>query len=98
MTRPIRTAVFPVAGLGTRFLPATRSIPKEMLPLVDGGHSSRGMHRPDRRSRLPPACCGESTGRHLNVATPPWTHPGLRDSRQALSGDVHRFRRIMRGS
>jgi len=31
----IRTAVFPVAGLGTRFLPATKSIPKEMLPLVD---------------------------------------------------------------
>lgn len=31
----IRTAVFPIAGLGTRFLPATKSIPKEMLPLVD---------------------------------------------------------------
>lgn len=31
----IRTAVFPVAGMGTRFLPATKSIPKEMLPLVD---------------------------------------------------------------
>jgi len=35
MTPPVRTAVFPVAGLGTRFLPATKSIPKEMLPLVD---------------------------------------------------------------
>jgi len=35
MIRPVRTAVFPVAGLGTRFLPATKSIPKEMLPLVD---------------------------------------------------------------
>ena len=34
MTKKIRTAVFPVAGLGTRFLPATKSIPKEMLPLV----------------------------------------------------------------
>lgn len=33
--RPVRTAVFPVAGLGTRFLPATKSIPKEMLTLVD---------------------------------------------------------------
>lgn len=32
---PIRKAVFPVAGLGTRFLPATKSIPKEMLPVVD---------------------------------------------------------------
>ncbi len=31
----IRTAVFPVAGLGTRFLPATKTVPKEMLPIVD---------------------------------------------------------------
>jgi UTP--glucose-1-phosphate uridylyltransferase len=31
----LRKAVFPVAGLGTRFLPATKSIPKEMLPIVD---------------------------------------------------------------
>jgi UTP--glucose-1-phosphate uridylyltransferase len=35
MTKRIRKAVFPVAGLGTRFLPATKSIPKEMLPVVD---------------------------------------------------------------
>lgn len=33
--RPVRHAVFPVAGLGTRFLPATKAQPKEMLPLVD---------------------------------------------------------------
>ncbi len=33
--RPIRKAVFPVAGLGTRFLPATKASPKEMLPVVD---------------------------------------------------------------
>ncbi len=32
---PVRTAVFPVAGLGTRFLPATKASPKEMLPVVD---------------------------------------------------------------
>jgi UTP--glucose-1-phosphate uridylyltransferase len=32
---PVRKAVFPVAGLGTRFLPATKAQPKEMLPLVD---------------------------------------------------------------
>jgi UTP--glucose-1-phosphate uridylyltransferase len=32
---PIRKAVFPVAGLGTRFLPATKAQPKEMLPIVD---------------------------------------------------------------
>ena len=35
MTRKINTAVFPVAGLGTRFLPATKAQPKEMLPVVD---------------------------------------------------------------
>ncbi|HEX4635601.1 MAG TPA: UTP--glucose-1-phosphate uridylyltransferase GalU, partial [Rhizomicrobium sp.] len=33
--RPVRKAVFPVAGMGTRFLPATKAIPKEMLPVVD---------------------------------------------------------------
>ena len=33
--RPIRKAVFPVAGLGSRFLPATKVLPKEMLPIVD---------------------------------------------------------------
>lgn len=33
--KPIRKAVFPVAGLGTRFLPATKVMPKEMLPLAD---------------------------------------------------------------
>jgi UTP--glucose-1-phosphate uridylyltransferase len=35
MSKRIRKAVFPVAGLGTRFLPATKSIPKEMLTVVD---------------------------------------------------------------
>jgi UTP--glucose-1-phosphate uridylyltransferase len=35
MTQLIKTAVFPVAGLGTRFLPATKANPKEMLPVVD---------------------------------------------------------------
>ncbi len=34
-SKPIRKAVFPVAGLGTRFLPATKAIPKELLPVVD---------------------------------------------------------------
>jgi UTP--glucose-1-phosphate uridylyltransferase len=34
-SKRIRKAVFPVAGLGTRFLPATKAIPKEMLPVVD---------------------------------------------------------------
>ena len=35
MNKKVRKAVFPAAGLGTRFLPATKSIPKEMLALVD---------------------------------------------------------------
>jgi UTP--glucose-1-phosphate uridylyltransferase len=35
MPQKVRKAVFPVAGLGTRFLPATKAIPKEMLPLAD---------------------------------------------------------------
>src|SRR4051812_38925462 len=35
MAHRIRKAVFPAAGLGTRFLPATKASPKEMLPLVD---------------------------------------------------------------
>lgn len=33
--KPIKKAVFPVAGMGTRFLPATKASPKEMLPIVD---------------------------------------------------------------
>ncbi len=35
MIKPVRKAVFPVAGQGTRFLPATKAMPKEMLPVVD---------------------------------------------------------------
>jgi len=35
LRKPIRKAVFPVAGMGTRFLPATKAIPKEMLPIID---------------------------------------------------------------
>ncbi|SDX55066.1 UTP--glucose-1-phosphate uridylyltransferase GalU [Lysobacter enzymogenes] len=35
MAARIRKAVFPVAGLGTRFLPATKTVPKEMLPIID---------------------------------------------------------------
>lgn len=34
-TQKVRTAIFPVAGLGTRFLPATKATPKELLPVVD---------------------------------------------------------------
>ncbi len=35
MTAKVRTAIFPVAGLGTRFLPATKATPKELLPVID---------------------------------------------------------------
>ena len=35
MGQKVRAAVFPVAGRGTRFLPATKASPKEMLPIVD---------------------------------------------------------------
>lgn len=35
MSRHVRTAIFPVAGLGTRFLPATKATPKELLPVLD---------------------------------------------------------------
>lgn len=35
MTHQVRTAIFPVAGMGTRFLPATKATPKELLPVID---------------------------------------------------------------
>lgn len=35
MVQKVRKAIFPVGGLGTRFLPATKALPKEMLPVVD---------------------------------------------------------------
>ena len=43
----IRIAVFPVAGLGTRFLPATKTVPKEMLPIVDKGSIMDVAFNPD---------------------------------------------------
>ena len=33
--KPVRKAVFPVAGLGTRFLPVTKAMPKELLPIIN---------------------------------------------------------------
>lgn len=35
MSSPVKTAIFPVAGMGTRFLPATKAMPKELLPVID---------------------------------------------------------------
>ena len=55
MTKRIRKAVFPVAGLGTRFLLATKSIPKEMLAIddrpglqhvVEGAQLAPSLHKP----------------------------------------------------
>jgi hypothetical protein len=53
MTR-IRKAVFPVAGLGTRFLPATKAMPKEMLPVVDSGHAPPP-HKNEAKDATPPS-------------------------------------------
>jgi UTP--glucose-1-phosphate uridylyltransferase len=47
--RRITKAVFPVAGLGTRFLPATKASPKEMLPVVDKPLISMRWKRPPLR-------------------------------------------------
>jgi len=35
MSMKLKKAVIPVAGLGTRFLPATKAVPKELLPIID---------------------------------------------------------------
>jgi UTP--glucose-1-phosphate uridylyltransferase len=35
MSKPVRKAIFPIGGLGTRFLPATKAMPKEMIPVID---------------------------------------------------------------
>ena len=39
MNSKVRKAVFPVAGYGTRFLPATKAMPKELLPIIDKANS-----------------------------------------------------------
>ena len=59
-SRIVRKAVFPAAGLGTRFLPATKAQPKEMLPLVDKPiiqygveEAVRGGLRPDHYHHRP---------------------------------------------
>jgi len=46
----IKKAIFPVAGLGTRFLPATKAQPKEMLPVVDKPLIQLRWKRPMRRA------------------------------------------------
>ena len=49
MSSSVRKAVFPAAGLGTRFLPATKAQPKEMLPLVDKPTIQYGVEEPAAR-------------------------------------------------
>ena len=48
MTMKVRKAVFPAAGLGTRFLPATKAQPKEMLPVVDKQEKLMGVITSDK--------------------------------------------------
>lgn len=48
---PVNKAVIPAAGLGTRFVPATKAMPKEMLPVIDGLSSTSSKRRP--RPALP---------------------------------------------
>ena len=75
----VRKAVFPVAGLGTRFLPATKSMPKEMLIVVDKPLIQYAVENAleagcGRRSRVPSA--------HADAAPACQYHPGLaRDHR-----------------
>jgi UTP--glucose-1-phosphate uridylyltransferase len=63
MTR-IRKAIFPVAGLGTRFLPATKAMPKEMLPVVD---RPLIQHVVDEAREAGIEHCIFVTGRHKSV-------------------------------
>jgi CTP:phosphocholine cytidylyltransferase-like protein len=49
--RIVRKAIFPAAGLGTRFLPVTKAQPKEMLPLVDKPIIQYGVEKNARRKR-----------------------------------------------
>ena len=46
----VKKAIFPVAGLGTRFLPATKAQPKEMLPVVDKPLIQYAVEEADRKS------------------------------------------------
>ena len=50
MKQRVRKAIIPAAGLGTRFLPATKSQPKEMLPIVDNRRSNRIRNRRNTNS------------------------------------------------
>jgi len=57
MNTSINTVVFPVAGLGTRFLPATKTVPKEMLPVVDKPLIQYAVEEGDCRRRQAAGVC-----------------------------------------
>lgn len=52
MKKVVKKAVFPVAGLGTRFLPATKASPKEMLPIVDKPLINTRWRKPSRPASM----------------------------------------------
>ena len=68
---PVRRAVFPVAGLGTRFLPATKDVPKEMMPLVDRPLIHHGVDEAVASKKLP------GSGDHICYGTGQGEHPAL---------------------
>ncbi len=52
MTQRVTKAVFPVAGLGTRFFPATKAMPKELLPIIDKPIIQYKDQPPPKRTRI----------------------------------------------
>ena len=52
MEKKIRKAIIPAAGLGTRFLPATKALAKEMLPIVDKPTIQRRINNPSEIAHL----------------------------------------------
>jgi len=69
MNKRVRKAVFPAGGLGTRFLPATKSIPKEMLALVTSPSSSMASRRRLRRNRAHHLSQGAARARWRIIST-----------------------------
>jgi len=73
MSNTLKHAVFPVAGLGTRFLPATKAQPKEMLPVVDKPliqYAVEEAYEAAIRRPLPPAQLALRHSRRLRLRTP----------------------------
>jgi UTP--glucose-1-phosphate uridylyltransferase len=97
MTARVRKAVFPAAGLGTRFLPATKAQPKEMLPLVDKPIIQYGVEEAVA-SGIDNVILVTSRGKsaiedHFDVSAELETFLEARD-KTALLGDVRRIARL----